>query len=79
MTTPFVFVSPCLYPYDKMSKFWKYCQDKVNDYSIHPNHVINMDEVPLTFDLHMNLTVEKTGSSTISIKTTGHEKASFTC
>ena len=79
MTTPFVFVSPCLYPYDKMSKFRKYCQDKVNDYSIHPNHVINMDEVPLTFDLHMNLTVEKTGSSTISIKTTGHEKASFTC
>ena len=37
-----------------------------------------MDEVSLTFDLPMNRTVEKTGSSTISIKT-GHEKASFTC
>jgi hypothetical protein len=54
-------------------------QYKVNDYSIHPDHVINMDEVPLTFDLHKNLAVEKTGSSTISIKTTGHEKISFTC
>jgi hypothetical protein len=37
-----------------------------------------MDEVPLTFYLPMNRTVEKTGSSTISLKT-GHEKASFTC
>jgi hypothetical protein len=64
---------------EKLSTFRKYYQDKVNDYSIHPDHVINMDEVPLTFDLHMNLTVEKTGSSTISIKTTGHEKISFTC
>jgi hypothetical protein len=40
---------------------------------------INMDEVPLTCDLPMNCTVEKTGSSTISIKTTGHRKVSFTC
>jgi hypothetical protein len=64
---------------EKLSTFRKYCQDKVNDYSIHPDHVINMDEVPLTFDLPMNRTVEKTGSSTISIKTTGHKKASFTC
>ena len=37
-----------------------------------------MDEVPLTFDMPMNRTVDKKGSSTISIKTTGHEKASFT-
>jgi hypothetical protein len=51
----------------------------VIDYSIHPDHVINMDEVPLTCDLPMNRTVEKTGSSTINIKTTGHKKASFTC
>jgi hypothetical protein len=64
---------------EKLSTFRKYCQDKVNDYSIHPDHVINMDEVPLTFNLPMNRTVEKTGSSTISIKTTGHEKASFPC
>jgi transposase-like protein len=63
---------------EKLSTFRKYCQDKVNDYSIHPDHVINMDEVPLTFYLPMNRTVEKTGSSTISLKT-GHEKASFTC
>lgn len=37
-----------------------------------------MDEVPLTFDIPVNHTVEKTGTSTISIRTTGNEKSSFT-
>jgi hypothetical protein len=37
-----------------------------------------MDEVPLTFDIPMNRTVEKKGTSSITIRTTGHEKSSFT-
>lgn len=37
-----------------------------------------MDEVPLTFDIPVNRTVEKTGTSTVSICTTGNEKSSFT-
>ena len=38
-----------------------------------------MDEVPLTFDIPVNRTVEKTGTSMVStICTTGNEKSSFT-
>lgn len=37
-----------------------------------------MDEVPLTFDIPVNRTVEKTGTRTVSIRTTGNEKSSFT-
>ncbi|CAG8584843.1 5401_t:CDS:2, partial [Diversispora eburnea] len=38
----------------------------------------NMDETPLTFDMPSNMTVEETGSRTVSIHTTGHEKSNFT-
>lgn len=37
-----------------------------------------MDKVPLTYDIPMNRTVEKTGSSTVNVCTTGNEKSSFT-
>lgn len=37
-----------------------------------------MAEVSLTFDILVNRTVEKTGTSTVSIRTTGNEKSSFT-
>ena len=37
-----------------------------------------MDEVPLTFDIPVNRTVERTGTSTVSVRTTGNEKSSFT-
>lgn len=35
-------------------------------------------KVPLTFDIHVNRTVEKTGTSTVSIRTTGNKKSAFT-
>ena len=37
-----------------------------------------MDEVPLTFDIPLKRTVEKTGTSAVNIRTTGNEKSSFT-
>ena len=37
-----------------------------------------MDEVPLTFDIPINRTVERTGTSAINIRTTGNEKSSLT-
>ena len=40
------------------------------------DHIINMDEVPLTFDLPLTHTVDRI--STVSIKTTGHEETHFT-
>jgi len=38
----------------------------------------NADQTPLTFDLPSDFTVNEKGASTISIKTTGHEKNRFT-
>ena len=37
-----------------------------------------MDEVPLTFDIPLNRTVEKAGASAVIIRTTGNEKSGFT-
>ncbi|CAG8602270.1 6251_t:CDS:2, partial [Diversispora eburnea] len=38
----------------------------------------NMDETPLSFDISSNTTIEETNASTVSIRTTGHEKSNFT-
>lgn len=37
-----------------------------------------MYEAPLTFDIPVNHTVEKKGTSTVSIRTAGHDKSAFT-
>ncbi|CAG8643491.1 5976_t:CDS:1, partial [Diversispora eburnea] len=46
------------------------------DYSL--NLIENIDETLLTFDMPSNITVEETGSRTVSIHTTGHKKLNFT-
>jgi len=38
-----------------------------------------MDEVPLTFDVPSNKTVDVKGVKTIMIKTSGNEKTRYTC
>ena len=38
----------------------------------------NMDEVPLTFDVPSNKTVDVKGAKTIMIKTSGNEKTHYT-
>ena len=62
---------------EKLAIFRTYCENKINEKKIRPEHITNMDEVPLTFDIPVNRTVEKTGTSTVSIHTTGNEKSSF--
>lgn len=42
------------------------------------DRIANMDEVPVTFDLPSNFTIEKRGTSDVKINTTGNEKAKFT-
>jgi len=37
-----------------------------------------MDETPLSFDMPSPVTIEKRGSKTVGIKTTGHERTNFT-
>ena len=63
---------------EKLATFRAYCKNKITEKKIHPEHIMNMDEIPLTFDIPVNRTVEKRGTSTVSIRTTGNEKSSFT-
>uniref|UniRef100_A0A1A8I0R2 DDE-1 domain-containing protein n=1 Tax=Nothobranchius kuhntae TaxID=321403 RepID=A0A1A8I0R2_NOTKU len=58
--------------------FRSYCTKKMADKNIWPQHITNMDEVLLTFDIPVNRTVEKMGTSTVSVWTTSHEKSCFT-
>ena len=64
---------------EKITNFRKYTEAKVAEHSIGPDEIINMDEVPLTFDLPLTRTVNKKGESSITLKTTGHERTHFTC
>lgn len=54
---------------EKMATFPAYCKNKITENKIRPEHITNIDEVPLTFDIPVNCTVE--------IRTTGNE-SSFT-
>ncbi|KAL6468461.1 hypothetical protein MHYP_G00219850, partial [Metynnis hypsauchen] len=63
---------------EQLAIFRAYCSKRITEKKIQPSHIINMDEVPLTFDIPMNHTVERKGTSTVSIRTTGHEKSVFT-
>ena len=63
---------------ENLALFCTYCKSKINEQRIHLNHITNMDEVPLTFDIPLNRTVKKTGTSAVNIRTTGNEKSSFT-
>jgi hypothetical protein len=38
----------------------------------------NMDETPMWFDLPSNMTINQKGAKTVNIRTTGHERSSFT-
>ncbi|KAK7096455.1 hypothetical protein V1264_016230 [Littorina saxatilis] len=64
---------------EKMMSFRNYAQEQVAENLIGPQNIINMDEVPLTFDLPLTRTVNKKGESSVALKTTGHEKTHFTC
>ena len=46
---------------EKITNFGEFTQRKIEEYSIGPDQIINMDEVPLTFDLPLTRTVIKKG------------------
>lgn len=64
---------------EKKESFLNYTMKVINDEKLADCQIINMDEVPLTFDCPPNRTVNKQGEKTIPIITTGNEKTSFTC
>ncbi|KAL6470263.1 hypothetical protein MHYP_G00213820 [Metynnis hypsauchen] len=63
---------------EQLAIFRAYCSKRITEKKIQPSHITNMDEVPLTFDIPVNHTVEHKGTSTVSMRTTGHEKSAFT-
>lgn len=64
---------------EKIANFREFTQRKIAEYSIEPDEIINMNEVPLTFDLPLTRTVNKKGESSITLRKTGHERMNFTC
>uniref|UniRef100_A0A8C3TJ34 HTH CENPB-type domain-containing protein n=1 Tax=Catharus ustulatus TaxID=91951 RepID=A0A8C3TJ34_CATUS len=63
---------------EKLAAFWSYCKSKISEKNIQPHCIINMDKVPLTFDMPLTRSVEHTGTPTVPIRTTGNKKTSFT-
>lgn len=47
-----------------------------HDYPL--KYIGNMDETPMWFDLPSNTTIDHKGTKTVTIRTTGHERSSFT-
>ena len=41
-------------------------------------YIGNIDEIPVTFDLPSNTTLDQRGTSTVNICITGHKKTHFT-
>jgi transposase-like protein len=64
---------------DKKKSFLQYVENAVSGKKLHKSQIINMDEVPMSFDCPPTRTVCKTGEKTVSIVTSGHEKTAFTC
>ena len=64
---------------EKVSNFRKFTDAKIAEHSIGLHDIINMDEVPQTFHLPLTRTVNREGESSVTLKTTGHEKTHFTC
>ncbi|XP_007245626.3 pogo transposable element with KRAB domain isoform X1 [Astyanax mexicanus] len=63
---------------ETLAFFRNYCKNKITEKKIRPEHITNMDEVPLSFDIPVNCTVEATGTNSVSIHATEYEKSSFT-
>ncbi|KAJ8404525.1 hypothetical protein AAFF_G00337920 [Aldrovandia affinis] len=59
-----------------MAIFRTYCKNKITEKKIRPEHITNMDEVPLTFDIPVNRTVEKTGTPVTFSRRTARDHCS---
>ena len=58
--------------------FRNFTSEQITENFITPDSIVNMDEVPLTFDMPLTRTINKKGESSVNLKTTGHEKTHFT-
>ncbi|XP_063754586.1 zinc finger MYM-type protein 4-like isoform X2 [Eleginops maclovinus] len=60
---------------EKITNFRKFTLRKINEYSIGPDKIINVDEVPVTFDLPLTRTVNKQGEPSITVTGGEHMEA----
>src|SRR5436190_20706086 len=63
---------------EQQSEFLSYVLYCRNEHNYPLTLMGNMDETPMTFNLPSNTTIEQSGTKTISILTTGHERSNFT-
>jgi len=63
---------------EKMSSFRDFVANEITARNLSPDDVINMDEVPMSFDIPPTRSVAPVGTKTIGISTTGHERNNFT-
>lgn len=61
---------------EKMASFKLFVENAKSGVEL--QHIGNMDEVPVSFDITSNYTVDEKGSQDIRISTTGNEKCNFT-
>ena len=47
---------------------------KIEEKNIDRNCIVNMDEVPVPFDMPANRTIEQVGADSVPIMTTGNKK-----
>jgi len=57
-----------------MKEFHKYVMNMRKKLCFEIRQLWNMDELPLTFDVPLNKTVDVKGAKTIMIKTSGNEE-----
>lgn len=61
-----------------IQNFHEFVTKEIRELDLSPASIINMDEVPMSFDIPSTRCVAETGSKTVKIATTGHERTFFT-
>ena len=63
---------------EKVVNFRKFVSRRKEELGIQADRIINMDEVPMSFDAPHSRTVDSTGAQSVPVSTTGHKKTGFT-
>ncbi len=58
---------------EQVASFRDFISRKTKDFEFDADHVLDMDDVPLTCDITMDHTVDNKGNKTLTICTTRHE------
>ncbi|GES91790.1 pogo transposable element with KRAB domain [Rhizophagus clarus] len=63
---------------EQQGNFLSYILYRRNEHNYPLSLIGNMDETPMAFNLPSNNTIEQSGTKTVSILSTGHERSNFT-